>query len=59
MRRRKFISLLGTIAMVSLFVAHAQEKKFGQLRSTGFIDGSTIPQRFNCDGEDLSPPLAR
>jgi len=28
-----------------------------QLRSTAFIDGATIPSRFTCDGEDLSPPL--
>ena len=28
-----------------------------QLRSTAFADGSTIPARFTCDGEDLSPPL--
>ena len=28
-----------------------------QLRSTAFSDGSAIPRRFTCDGEDLSPPL--
>jgi Raf kinase inhibitor-like YbhB/YbcL family protein len=28
-----------------------------QLRSSGFFDGATIPRRFTCDGEDLSPPL--
>ena len=28
-----------------------------QLRSSGFRDGTTIPRRFTCDGEDLSPPL--
>jgi len=28
-----------------------------QLRSSGFSDGATIPRRFTCDGEDLSPPL--
>ena len=28
-----------------------------RLRSTAFADGSTIPARFTCDGEDLSPPL--
>jgi Raf kinase inhibitor-like YbhB/YbcL family protein len=28
-----------------------------QLGSSAFADGATIPQRFTCDGEDLSPPL--
>jgi Raf kinase inhibitor-like YbhB/YbcL family protein len=28
-----------------------------RLNSTAFADGSAIPRRFTCDGEDLSPPL--
>ena len=28
-----------------------------QLNSTAFSDGSEIPPRYTCDGEDLSPPL--
>ena len=28
-----------------------------RLGSSGFSDGSAIPRRFTCDGEDLSPPL--
>ena len=58
MRRRKFILLLGTIAMTAPLAARAQEKKLMQLRSAEFINGSAIPRRFTCDGEDLSPPLA-
>ena len=27
------------------------------LRSSAFSDGETIPRRFTCEGEDLSPPL--
>jgi hypothetical protein len=29
-----------------------------QLTSTAFKDGETIPQKYTCDGENLSPPLA-
>jgi hypothetical protein len=28
-----------------------------QLSSSAFSDGSGIPRRFTCDGDDLSPPL--
>lgn len=28
-----------------------------QLRSSAFADGSGVPRRHTCDGEDLSPPL--
>jgi Raf kinase inhibitor-like YbhB/YbcL family protein len=28
-----------------------------RLTSTAFADGSAIPRRFTCDGDDLSPPL--
>lgn len=28
-----------------------------ELRSSGFRNGTTVPGRFTCDGEDVSPPL--
>lgn len=28
-----------------------------RLRSSAFADGSSIPRRFSCEGEDISPPL--
>ena len=28
-----------------------------QLTSTAFIEGAMIPQRYTCDGENISPPL--
>ncbi len=28
-----------------------------RLRSSSFADGSAIPRRFTCEGEDISPPL--
>jgi Raf kinase inhibitor-like YbhB/YbcL family protein len=29
-----------------------------QITSTAFSDGGTIPQKYTCDGENVSPPLA-
>jgi Raf kinase inhibitor-like YbhB/YbcL family protein len=29
-----------------------------KLTSTAFAEGQTIPQRYTCDGDDVSPPLA-
>ena len=29
-----------------------------RLNSSAFADGSAIPRRFTCDGDDLSPPLS-
>jgi Raf kinase inhibitor-like YbhB/YbcL family protein len=29
----------------------------GELTSTAFAEGGTIPSRHTCDGEDISPPL--
>jgi Raf kinase inhibitor-like YbhB/YbcL family protein len=28
-----------------------------RLRSSAFADGSTMPRRFTCEGDDISPPL--
>ena len=28
-----------------------------RLRSSAFADGTAIPRRFSCDGDDISPPL--
>jgi hypothetical protein len=29
-----------------------------QVESSAFAEGATIPQKYTCDGEDISPPLA-
>ena len=29
-----------------------------KLESSAFADGQPIPERYTCDGEDVSPPLA-
>src|SRR6266487_1059770 len=33
-------------------------EQFMRLTSNAFADGATIPRRFTCDGQNLSPPLA-
>jgi Raf kinase inhibitor-like YbhB/YbcL family protein len=37
-------------------IAHPAHTTLG-LSSTAFLDGSRIPARYTCDGEDVSPPL--
>ncbi|MBK7333619.1 MAG: YbhB/YbcL family Raf kinase inhibitor-like protein [Betaproteobacteria bacterium] len=29
-----------------------------EIRSTAFADGASIPSRYSCEGDDVSPPLA-
>ena len=29
-----------------------------EIRSTAFADGASIPPRYTCEGDDVSPPLA-
>ena len=29
-----------------------------QITSTAFVEGATIPEKYTCDGEEVSPPLA-
>ena len=41
----------------SLPGAEAARKGTMQLTSTAFAEGSSIPVRFTCDGENVSPPL--
>jgi Raf kinase inhibitor-like YbhB/YbcL family protein len=36
----------------------AQRRSVLGLSSSAFADGSSIPGRYTCDGEDISPPLA-
>ncbi len=35
-----------------------QERSGMQITSPAFADGGTIPQKYTCDGSDVSPPLA-
>ena len=43
--------------VVSLGACHTEGATM-KLTSTAFADGSSIPKKYTCDGEDVAPPLA-
>jgi Raf kinase inhibitor-like YbhB/YbcL family protein len=52
---RKFgVTML--VLPVLTFAASAEEQKM-KINSPEFSEGGSIPTRFTCDGEDVSPPL--
>ena len=64
-------SCLCGIALLATLIAGCERKPAAQpapekgatlmaltLTSTAFQDGATIPKKYTCDGQDLSPPLA-
>jgi Raf kinase inhibitor-like YbhB/YbcL family protein len=57
--------LLGLISMLSLGAAQACAANPGagpsgefKLTSSAFQDGTTVPAKYTCSGQDVSPPLA-
>jgi hypothetical protein len=38
--------------------AHAEEAMTLSLKSTAFDNGESIPSRYTCEGDDISPPLS-
>lgn len=55
--------LLGSVLFAAADVAVSEESKGGQgmsmkIESSEFVHNGDMPQRFTCDGQDLSPPLS-
>lgn len=57
LRRMAVAALLAAVLPV-MAGDRKQEGRNMMLTSTVFFQGGTIPQRYTCDGSDLSPPLA-
>jgi Raf kinase inhibitor-like YbhB/YbcL family protein len=53
MRLLTTLSILGTIAAISSFSYSPKLK----ITSTGFADNGSIPSKYSCEGEEVSPPL--
>lgn len=53
------VFIVGFTIFSTTLVLHAESLKKGTLRlkSRDFINNSTIPPRFTCDGIDISPQL--
>jgi Raf kinase inhibitor-like YbhB/YbcL family protein len=59
-RKRKFdgrAALCLGVALISSPTA-AEESMTLRLSSPAFVDGASIPTKYTCEGEDISPPLA-
>jgi Raf kinase inhibitor-like YbhB/YbcL family protein len=52
------ILLLYYTVCMSTGTPHTEEPMALTLTSTAFTDGSEIPSRYTCQGDDISPPLA-
>lgn len=61
---RKYIFII-VLAVVCALIAHNSRETFAgskggiamQLTSSVFTEGSMVPTRYTCDGQDISPPL--
>ena len=53
----RIVAPIGAVVAVALSGAGARAQQF-QLTSTEFRNGGSLPRRYTCDGESLSPPLA-
>lgn len=56
--RRMTMLVLLTVALPVMADNGRQEGKNMILTSPAFVHGDMIPQRYTCDGSDISPPLA-
>jgi Raf kinase inhibitor-like YbhB/YbcL family protein len=46
------------LAFMNNHVLHAEEVMTLSLKSTAFDNGASIPSRYTCEGDDISPPLS-
>jgi Raf kinase inhibitor-like YbhB/YbcL family protein len=60
----RFTGMLASITLIFCCLAfmnnrvlHAEEVMTLSLKSTAFNNGASIPSRYTCEGEDISPPL--
>ena len=49
--------ILGFFITIAINCLHAEGKMPLTLRSTMFANGNTIPSKYTCEGENISPPL--
>jgi hypothetical protein len=49
---------LATVAAAFLMLSACASDDGMALRSSAFEDGGSIPERFSCEGDNVSPPLA-
>jgi Raf kinase inhibitor-like YbhB/YbcL family protein len=47
------LSILGTVAAITSFSYSPKLK----ITSTGFVNNGSIPSKYSCEGEEVSPPL--
>jgi len=56
-----FLIVLSVVALFTLHTGADARTKGGkkmEIRSSAFQEGGMIPQKYTCDGSDVSPPLA-
>ena len=58
MRRWRLAVTFTLAAALGMNTAPAEEDRNMELSSTAFSRGETIPARFTCEGDEVSPPLA-
>jgi Raf kinase inhibitor-like YbhB/YbcL family protein len=51
------VLILFSLVLMDTNLLHAEENMTLTLKSSAFDNGSAIPSRYTCEGEDVSPPL--
>jgi hypothetical protein len=56
LRMTRFLTLLAVISLA--IVSNAQQGSAMKIQSSAFTEGQPIPQKYTCEGEDVSPALS-